>query len=75
MNSDNADGRAVAARKKAALVAAKKLDAAADAVSAFALACAMCADASSPRGDDDGRRLLAQSMRKYAGHLNSVYDK
>lgn len=48
MNSDKAEGRAVAARKKAALVAAKKLDAAADAVSAFALACAMCADASSP---------------------------
>jgi hypothetical protein len=75
MNSDKAEGRAIAARKKATLVAVKKLDAAADAVSAFALACALCADASSPRGDDDSRRLLAQNMREFAGHLNSVYDK
>lgn len=70
-----AQARAEAARKKAALICAKKLQAAADALSDFGMACLECNDASSPRRADDGRTLLAASMREYAGYLESVYDK
>ena len=67
--------KAEAARKKAALAAAKKLQEAADALSGFALACIYCADSSAPRRADDSRTLLAQNMREYAGYLESVYDR
>lgn len=61
------------ARSKAALVAAKRLHAAADAVALFSLACLDCNDESSPRRADDGRTLLGASMREYAGWLDAVY--
>lgn len=64
-----------AARKKAGIEAAKKLHAAADALSHFAICCGICDDASSPRGADDGRYLLAQQCREYAGWLESKYER
>lgn len=67
--------RAEAARKKAALDCAKRLHAAADALATFAMACHDCNDASAPRAADDGRRLLAEQCREYAGWLESVYAK
>lgn len=65
--------RAEAARKKAAVDCAKKLDAAVDAVSKFSLACIECNDASAPRRADDSRALLMEHMREYATWLDSVY--
>lgn len=67
--------KAEAARAKAALACSKKLEAAADALNEFTSACLDCADASAPRGADDGRRLLMQSMMEYASYLNGVYSK
>jgi len=70
-----AQARAEAARTKAALDCARRLHAAADALSTYSLACMECRDASAPRGADDGRTLLAQSCREFAGWLESVYEK
>jgi hypothetical protein len=67
--------RAEAARRKAALKAAEKLHASADAVAEFALACLDCNDGSGPKRADDGRTVLSSSMREYAGWLESVYGK
>jgi hypothetical protein len=67
--------RAEAARRKAALRAAEKLQAAADAVAEFALACLECNDGSGPKRADDGRTVLSAGMREYAGWLESVYGK
>ena len=65
--------RAEAARKKAALVCAKKLHAAADGLGDLLRACRECDDASSPRRGDDGRLILAANIREYAGWLESAY--
>ena len=67
--------RTEVARKKAALVCAKKLEAAADALNDFLKACHECNDAGRDRGADDSRRILQASMREYAGHLDSVFNK
>jgi hypothetical protein len=67
--------RLLAVRKKAALEAARRLQAAADALDAFSLACLDCDDASAPRRADDGRTLLSRSMREFSGHLDSVFNK
>lgn len=64
-----------AARKKAALACAKKLEAAADALHEFSMACLECNDASSPRRDDDGRTLLQRNMREYSSYLEGVFGK
>lgn len=64
-----------AARKKAAIECARRLQAAADALDAFSLACLNCEDESSPRRADDGRALLSRSMREFSGHLDSVFNK
>ena len=61
------------ARKKAAIACAKKLEAAADALSAFSMACLECEDGSSPKRADDSRTLLAASCREYSGYLDDVY--
>ncbi|QDQ87634.1 hypothetical protein FMZ60_08555 [Alcaligenaceae bacterium SJ-26] len=66
--------RAVQARKKAALNAAKKIQAAADALNVFLLACIDCDDASRSRGQDDGRIILMSNMMEYAGYLESKYS-
>lgn len=66
--------RAEAARRKAALRAAEKLQAAADAVAEFSMACLECNDGS-VRGADDSRVILSTSMREYAGWLESVFGK
>lgn len=67
--------KVVAARRKSAIDCAKKLQAAADALDAFALACLDCDDASSPRRADDGRTTLSRNMREYSGWLDSVFNK
>jgi hypothetical protein len=68
-----AQARAEAARRKAAIKAAEKLQAAADAVAEFSMACFECNDASRPMGADDGRNMLSANMREFAGWLESVY--
>lgn len=72
-NDRKRQARAVAARKKAALDCAKKLEAAADALAAFGLACVDFEDGSRVRGADDGRLILAERCREYSGWLESVY--
>lgn len=67
--------KAEAARKKAAINCARKLMAASEALSEFLSACNACHDASSSRGLDDGRTLLAANIREYAHHLDSVFNK
>jgi hypothetical protein len=67
--------RAEAARRKAALKAAEKLHASADAVAEFALACLECNDGSGPKRADDGRNILQAHMREFGGWLESVYGK
>lgn len=67
--------RAEAARGKAGLACAKKLEAAADALHEFVMACLECNDASRPRGEDDGRAVLQRSLREYSAYLKSVYAK
>lgn len=67
--------RAEAARKKAALVCAKRLRAAGDSLSEFMSACLDCQDSSAPRGVDDSRRILMESLCEYASWLEGVYDK
>ncbi|AEA65982.1 hypothetical protein [Burkholderia gladioli] len=71
----NARAAAEAKRKKAAIACARKLEAASEALSQFFLACIECQDASTSRGDDDGRRILMRNITEYAGYLSSVYDK
>ena len=68
-----AQARAEAARRKAALACAAKLEAAADALAAFSMACVACEDGSAPRGADDSRTLLAASMREYSAWLSIAF--
>lgn len=70
-----AQARAEAARKKAAVECAKKLEVARDALNAYLLACIDCNDASRSRGADDGRLILMGNISEYACFLRSVYDK
>jgi hypothetical protein len=66
-------GKAQAAKRRAALVLAKRLYAATDATNAFLSA---CLDAGEPgRGLDDGRVLLIRNMTEYASYLDDVYNK
>jgi len=74
-NDRKRQARAEVARRKAALRAAEKLHATADAVAEFALACLECNDGSGPKRADDGRTILSAGMREYAGWLESVYGK
>lgn len=74
-NDRKRQAKAEAARKKAALACANKLEAAADSLNEFLRACAECSDASFDRGADDSRRLLQASMREYSGYLDSVFNK
>jgi len=67
--------RLAAARKKAALVCAKKLEVAADALHDFLMASDECNDGGHDRGADDSRRLLQSSMREYSNYLDSVFNK
>lgn len=67
--------KAEAARKKAALACAKKLEAAAEALHELVMACMECEDGSTVRRADDGRLLLQRDIREYAGWLESVYGK
>lgn len=70
-----AQARAEAARKKAALACAKRLEAAADAVSDYLSACRECNDGSddTQRGLSDGRHRLIADCMEYAGWLESLY--
>ena len=67
--------KAEAARKKAALACARKLEAAADSLNEFTAACRECADASAPRSADDGRFLLMRNMMEFASYLDGVHSK
>lgn len=67
--------RAEAARKKAGMKCAKALQAAADALSEYSMACNACNDASGIRGADDGRVLLAEDNREFAYWLENKYGK
>lgn len=68
--------RAEAARKKAGLACAKKLEAAADALSEFISACNECRDASSEIGGGvvDGRTRLIRDNMEYSCWLASKYS-
>lgn len=70
-----AQARAVAARRKAALACAAKLEAAADALTAYLAACRECDDGSDDRqrGLADGRHKLISDCMEYSGWLESVY--
>lgn len=70
-----AQAKAEAARRKAAVECAKKLVAAIDALHAYSRSCREIGDGSEVRGASDGRILLAQNMREYAGWLDSVYGE
>ena len=74
-NDRKRQARAEAARRKAALKAAEKLFAAADAVGEYAMACLECNDGSGPKAADDGRHVLQAHMRELGGWLESVYRK
>lgn len=67
------DAKAKAQVRRAALNAAKKLDAAAEAMSDYMFA---CLEAGMPfRGADDARRLLERQLRDFAGFLENKYAK
>lgn len=67
--------KAEAARKKAAINCARKLEAASHALHEFLMACNECDDASRSRGLDDGRLILMGNITEYACYLNSTYAK
>lgn len=64
---------AEAKRTKAALILAKKLDAAAEAMDRFVHADIDCGHRY-PEADDQ-RRTMPTAMREYAGYLESVFQK
>jgi len=70
-----AQQRAEAARKKAALEAARKLRAASQALNEYLTACLACNDASRSRGVDDSRTILIGNMNEYACFLQGRFDK
>lgn len=67
--------RAAANRAKTGRVAAKKLEAAADALKEFLLACNECDDLSGDKmhGGNDSRRRLMADLLEYAGYLEWKY--
>lgn len=67
--------RAQATRRKAALLCAAKLEAAAEAVTAYLAACRDCQDGSddTQRGIADGRHRLIADCMEYSAWLESVY--
>lgn len=69
--------RAEAARKKAALACAKKLEAAAEALTHFMHACNECRDGSGDemRGVSDGRYRMIHDLMEYASWLEGKYEK
>lgn len=69
------EARAIAARVKAARSAAKALESATTAVSAYLNACRDCADGSGDErhGMADGRLILIRDMSEYAAFLSSRY--
>lgn len=70
-----AQSKAEKQREKAGRDAAKKLDAACDALHAFMRACNACDDASAVRGADDSRILLIRSMAEYGRYLEGRFDR
>lgn len=67
-----------AARRKAGVACAKKLDAAADALRAYLQACNACNDASaslSLQGKGiDGREKLIADLAEYSSYLEGIYS-
>lgn len=66
-------------RAKAAVACIKKLDAAADALSAFLSACNACRDGSeslSLQGKGvDGREVMIRDLKEYSGWLENRYKR
>ena len=60
-------------QQKTALVLAKKLEAAADAMGEFSMACLECNEP--VRRADDTRITLQQNIREYSGYLMSVFEQ
>lgn len=75
--SSKQQARLEAARRKAGLKCAEKLDAAADALNAFMSACRECDDASNPvrNGAADSRIILVGNITEYSTYLMSLYGK
>lgn len=71
----NSESRAIAARRKAGQACAKKLEAAATALTDYLAACRECADGSGDekRGIADGRTILMHDITEYASWLNQLY--
>lgn len=69
--------RAEAARKKAGLACAKKLEAAADALLDYLRACNECHDGSGNEkmAAGDGRLRMMHDLLEYAGWLDGVHGK
>ncbi|MEX8520033.1 MAG: hypothetical protein AB3X44_16105 [Leptothrix sp. (in: b-proteobacteria)] len=70
----NRTKKAEAAKKKAALDCARKLEAAAESLNAFMSACRECGD-QFERGAGDGRLRLVEDCMEYAMYLQSVFAK
>lgn len=68
-----AEAKSKAQVRRAALIAAKKLDAAVEAMEDYLL---VVRSAGLPiRGEDDARKLLIRDMRDYSGFLENKYSK
>lgn len=69
--------KAEALRKKTALEAARRLEAASNSMNAYMRACNACKDASADvavQGKGiDGRRTLIRDMSEFAGYQSSIY--
>lgn len=75
MNHETATPKQQAARKKAGLACAKKLDAAIAGLRDYLNACNACNDASGYRGADDGRQILISNLAEYSAYLESHHGK
>lgn len=64
-------------RRKKALQAARKLEAAADAINAYMNACRDCEDGTAVKTGNgiDGRNRLIRDMTEFASYLDTLYDK
>ncbi|MBV6855892.1 MULTISPECIES: hypothetical protein [Xanthomonas] len=74
-NDRKRKARAIELRKKAGQNCAKKLQAAAEALSDYARACGECKDGSGPRSLDDSRLILSRDINEYASWLEGRYDR
>ena len=76
MNQRKEDAKAIAKRRKAATVCAKKLTDAATSLKELLIACRACNDGSGDekRGISDGRYTMMNNLREYATYLEGQYS-